>query len=79
MTRPHNTMGDTATRIMLEVVVQPRPTVRSLGAAVGKSVNTVYFHLLALRSHGLVTWEWRKKGTLRPTAFAFRPTIKEAP
>lgn len=60
--------GDTATRVLLAVICQRRPTVRSVGAAVGlRSVNTVHRYLYRLRSAGLVTWEPGRKGTLRAT------------
>lgn len=59
-------IGDTATRVLLAVVNQRRPTVPSLVDELHKSKSTIHFHLMNLRRLGLVTWEHGKAGTLRP-------------
>lgn len=57
--------GDTATRVLLAVLRQPRPTVRSVATEVGKSSATVHLHLARLRAAGLVEWDAGKRSTLR--------------
>ena len=59
------TYGDTATRVLLSVIRQARPTVRSVAAEVGKSVKVTHAHLVKLRAAGLVEWVDGKAGTLR--------------
>jgi hypothetical protein len=44
---------------------QQRPTVRSVAAAVNRSVATTWKHLDYLWCDDLVTWEGGKTGTLR--------------
>ncbi len=60
------TYGDTATRVLLAVLTQPRPTVRSVAAEVGRAVGHTHALLVELRDAGLVTWERGRRGTLRP-------------
>lgn len=68
MTRhlPSEAMGDTRTRVLLAVVNQWHPTVRSVAAEAGVVVSVAHWHLEHLRSDGLVTWEEDRRGTLRP-------------
>jgi predicted ArsR family transcriptional regulator len=64
--KPLNTAAnDTATRVLLAVLTQRRPTVRSVAAAVGVNVSTAHKHLNRLWWLGLVEWEARRAGTLR--------------
>ena len=64
---PPGAIGDTATRVLLAVLTQDHPTVRSVGEEVGlASPNSTHHHLLDLRDAGLVTWDEGKTGTLRP-------------
>lgn len=58
-------IGDTATRVLLAVTWNPRPTIPALAAELGLSRSTVHGHLTTLRDEGLVTWEDGKAGTLR--------------
>ena len=58
--------GDTATRVLLAVLTQDRPTVRSVAAEVGRSVSKTHEELVKLRAAGLVKWDAGKTGTLRP-------------
>lgn len=56
--RPPRSFGDTRTRVLLAVIRQTRPTVRSVADEVGlRSATSVWRHLVALRRDGLVTWE----------------------
>lgn len=43
-----------------------RATVRRVAAAAGRSVGVTHGHLCTLRDAGLVEWEPRHFGTLRP-------------
>ena len=62
---PSGALGDSATRVLLAVVDQRRPTVRSVAAAVAMSSSAVHQQLVHLRAEGLVAWEDGKDGTLR--------------
>lgn len=65
--RPRGSFGDTRTRVLLAVIRQDRPSVRSVGDEVGlRSTTTVWRHLVRLREAGLVTWDGVGGGTLRP-------------
>jgi hypothetical protein len=59
------TLGDGATRALLAVVAQERPTVRSVAAATGRSLGFTHERLRELRKARLVAFEDRKQGTLR--------------
>ena len=59
-------MGDTTVRVLLAVIAQPNPSVRSVARAVGRSTQRAHHHLTLLREEGLVDWEPGKTGTLRP-------------
>lgn len=72
------TFGDTATRVLLSVATQPRPTVRSVADEVGTTVGNVHQHLSKLRAEGLVTWEDGQQGTLR-LACGFVPVVARTP
>ena len=52
--------------MLLAVIGQRVPTVRSTARLTGFSLRWTYDQLLALRSVGLVTWDEAKQGTLRP-------------
>lgn len=60
------TFGDTATRVLLAVLSQPRPTVPAVALAAGCSRGHAHALLVELRDAGLVTWERGRSGTLRP-------------
>lgn len=61
-------IGASVTETLLVVVEWGgRLSVKDLALLRGLSVSTTYGHLLRLRQHGLVTWEWGQSGTLRPT------------
>ena len=60
-------LGDTATRVLLAVLNQRRPTVRSVAMEAGRSVMGTHNALTQLRDEGLVTWDEGKQATLRPT------------
>lgn len=63
---PKGALGDTRTRILLEVQKQQFPTIRSVAEAVGTGSPNCYRHLLALLRDGLVTWDEYTGGSLRP-------------
>lgn len=64
---PPETITPAVTRVLLALIDQDRPTVRSIGEACGlKSSNTVHFHLKTLRTLGLVAWEPGQHATIRP-------------
>lgn len=63
--RPPASIGDTATRVLLAVLTQDRPTVRAVGRAIGLSPMATLHHLRKLRDAGLVDWDAGKTGTLR--------------
>lgn len=65
---PSGALGDSATRVLLAVVDQSHPTVRSVAAEVGLSVTRTYEHLKRLRGEGLVDWTDGGQGTLHATA-----------
>lgn len=67
------------TRILLEIIRQPRPTVRSVAHGGARSTRTIQQHLEHLRRRGLVTWQPRQRGTLRPAVkpVAFGPKASE--
>lgn len=58
-------LGPTRTRVLLEVMWQPRPTFRSVAAAAGIRLGSVTRHLDELRAAGLVDWQPRRQYTLR--------------
>lgn len=60
-------LGDSATRVLVAVVCLRRPSVADVARHVGLSKASTYDHLLRLRRRGLVTWDPRGAGTLRPT------------
>lgn len=60
-------IGPARTRVLLEVIRQPHPTVRSVAAGVGITPRTVQQHLASLRSDGLVDWVDGSQGTLHAT------------
>jgi predicted ArsR family transcriptional regulator len=63
-------VGPGTTRVLLEVLAQDRPTIRSIGDALDRSsTRTVQQHLGRLRDLGLVRWSLRRKGTLRPACW----------
>lgn len=64
--RPAGSCGDTRTRVLLAVIRQARPTVRSVGEEVGVGSTTAWRHLVCLRRDGFVTWDGGGGGTLRP-------------
>lgn len=57
--------GNARTRVLLHVVSNPRPSVRSCAEAVGLTVGGAAHHLRVLRDYGLVEWEDGKQFTLR--------------
>ena len=60
-----DTYGDSRTRVLLAVIAQDRPTVRSVAAAVGLNGTNVHRHIRALAKDGLVTYAPGRSGTLR--------------
>ena len=70
MPRSVDAIGDSATRVLLAVLDESRPTCRSVGSRAGSSSSsssssTVHAHLVTLRRLGLVRWDTGKRGTLR--------------
>lgn len=65
-----NHRGDGRARVLLAVVhlhaLNGRTTVREVAAGAGLSLGSTHVHLNALRVEGLVAWEDRTAGTLRP-------------
>lgn len=68
-------IGDTATRVLLAVVNQRRPTVRSVAEEVGCAISTAYVALRKLDAHGLVVFEKGKQGALRSNVRLIDPNI----
>lgn len=62
---PAGAMGDSRTRVLLAVVNQWRPTVRSVAAETGLAYSSAYAQLRRLRADGLVDWKDNGQGTLR--------------
>lgn len=62
-----NYIGPARTRILLEVIRQARPTVRSVAHDSARSTRTIQQHLADLRRAGLVDWEDGHSGTLHAT------------
>lgn len=67
---PLGAFGDTRTRVLLAVIQQRRPTVRSVAAEVGLGIPSTHRHLVALRADGLVEWKPQSRGSLRPSVAA---------
>ena len=65
-------------RVLLDVEwlvrIEGRATVRRVATMRGCAISTAYTHLLALRKHGLVTWEG--KGSLVPTVRAVAQGVR---
>lgn len=76
MTRPAHALGDTATRALLAVMTQQRPTVRSVAREVGKSTTATYQQLRKLRAAGLVEWHEGKQSTLRAVVLPARTGVR---
>jgi predicted ArsR family transcriptional regulator len=57
-------LHDTRTRVLLAVMRQQRPTVRSVAGEVGISVMTAHKHLCMLAADDLVAWDAGRKATL---------------
>lgn len=84
-----DTIGDSATRVLLAVLADEHPTIRRVCSAAGlRSTSTVLAHLRALRRAGLVSWANGKDGTLRATCTPVRlsatmadesPAVREHP
>ena len=68
--------GDTPTRVLLAVVSQDRPTVRSVALQVGKCPSYTLSVLRSLRAAGLVQWDEDKQGTLRPMVAGVRTSVR---
>ena len=65
---PKETVPDVKAAILMAVMTEQRPTIRSVMRAAGlSSSSSAWFHLIDLRAMGLVTWTKGKRGTLRPT------------
>ncbi len=63
---PPEALSDRRAAVLMAVIAQPRPTVRSICKATGGlSTSTVHAHLEAWRDEGLVTWDDDRRGTLR--------------
>lgn len=76
MTAPAGAIGDTATRVLLAVIQQKRPTVRSVALHAGRSINATHEQLKTLRAEGLVTWEDGKAATLRALVLPVRTGVR---
>jgi len=63
----HTAFNDNETKVLLAVMSQHRPTVRSLSAATGIPQTTVHKALHTLRHAELVAFEDHLNGTLRAT------------
>jgi predicted ArsR family transcriptional regulator len=72
MLRHVDGMGDSTTRVLLEVIKQPRPTVDSVAAALGVAKSTAHRHLSILRDRELVAYGDGQQGALRPLV---RPVV----
>jgi hypothetical protein len=59
-------VGTAGTLVMREVLLQSRPTIPSIGLALGRTKSSVHNSLFRLRQLGLVSWEDGRQGTLRP-------------
>lgn len=63
-------IGSTPTRILVALMLvyerDGRATFRSVADEVGFTVSYVWRQFLVLRDAGLVDWEYRRSGTLRP-------------
>lgn len=73
--RPRQAMQETRAAVLIAVMTQPAPTVRSICEATGiRSTSTCHEHLKTLRREGLVDWDdnhgrggqHSRRGTLRP-------------
>ena len=66
---PNSAIGNGATRVLLAVLTEKRPTTtKRLGQSAGlSSTSTVHSHLVRLRRLNLITWAPGRVGTLRPT------------
>jgi DNA-binding IclR family transcriptional regulator len=64
--------GNGTTKVLLAILALHERgahiTIRAVAEEAGTSVSRAHFHLNRLRSEGLVGWEDRTHGTLRPTA-----------
>jgi hypothetical protein len=58
---------DAHTRTLLAVCHQTAPTCRSVAAETGCAISTAYQRLTTLRDAGLIAWQPRTAGTMRPT------------
>lgn len=65
MTKPRTAISEIEAAAIWAVLTQPRPTVRSVAAAIGRSIEATHRHLSRLKRQGLVRWEPGKDGTLR--------------
>lgn len=67
MVIPAGYIGPARTKILLEVIRQRRPTVRSVAHGGARSTRTIQKHLANLRRDGLVDWDDHHQGTLHAT------------
>lgn len=58
--------SQTRAAVLIAVIYQRRPTVRSVAEYAGVNVQTAHRHLERLRDVGLIAWEPEAAGTLHP-------------
>jgi len=78
--QPPGYIGPARTAILLEVIRQHHPTVRSVAHSGARSTRTIQQHLTSLRRAGLVDWVDHHQGTLHATVapVRFGPTAGRA-
>lgn len=62
----HPTRAAVLTTLLRLHAAEGRCTVRAVADELGISISTCHSHLTALRRAGLIAWEPKRAGTLRP-------------